>query len=149
MFQNPTQPPFDDLEFRKAIQHAVDRKTIAEKIYYGLVEPSGIPAPASSWWYDKEADDMTAYNLDLAKQHLAKSRYPNGTEFDLDVSRGTLSAGCQGRRGVPAGRTGQAEHQGQPAHVVRSQIVQAHIMGGRLPVRAWRISCRPAKRPTS
>jgi peptide/nickel transport system substrate-binding protein len=86
MFQNPSQPPFDDLAFRKAIQHAVDRKTIAEKIYFGLVEPSGIPAPASSWWYDKEADDMTAYNLDIAKQYLAKSRYPNGTEFDMDVS---------------------------------------------------------------
>jgi peptide/nickel transport system substrate-binding protein len=86
LFQNPTRAPFDDLEFRKAIQHAVDRKTIAEKIYYGLVEPSGIPAPASSWWYDKEADDMTAYNLDLARQHLAKSRYPNGTEFDLDLT---------------------------------------------------------------
>ena len=86
MFQNPSRAPFDDLEFRRAIQHAVDRKTIAEKIYYGLVEPSGIPAPASSWWYDKEADDMTAYNMDLAKQHLAKSRYPNGTEFDLDLT---------------------------------------------------------------
>ena len=29
---------------------------------------------------------MTAYDLDLAKQHLAKSRYPNGTEFDLDLT---------------------------------------------------------------
>ncbi len=86
LMQNVIRPPFDDVEFRRAIAHAVDRKTIAEKIYYGLVEPSAIPAPASGWWYDKDADAMSAYNLDLARQHLAKSRYANGAEFDLDVS---------------------------------------------------------------
>ncbi len=85
LLQNPTRPPFDDVEFRKAIAHAVDRKTIAEKIYYGLVEPTAIPAPASSWWFDAEADAMSAFNLDLAKAHLAKSRYANGTEFDMDL----------------------------------------------------------------
>jgi peptide/nickel transport system substrate-binding protein len=67
------------------MKHAIDRKTIAEKIYFGLVEPSAIPAPASSWWYDKQADDMSAYDLDKARAHLAKSAYANGTEFDLDL----------------------------------------------------------------
>lgn len=85
MFQNCSRPPFNDLEFRRAVRHAVDRKTIAEKIYFGLVEPSAIPAPASGWWYDKQADEMSAYNLDKARAHLAKSAYPNGTEFDLDL----------------------------------------------------------------
>lgn len=86
ILQNCAKPPFNDIEFRRALQHAVDRKTIAEKIYYGLVEASGIPAPASGWWYDKQADEMTAYNLDKARAHLAKSAYANGAEFDLDVS---------------------------------------------------------------
>jgi peptide/nickel transport system substrate-binding protein len=85
LLQNPTRPPFDDIEFRKAVTHAVDRKTIAEKIYYGLVEPSAIPAPASSWWYDRQADAASAYDMDLARQHLAKSRYADGAEFDMDV----------------------------------------------------------------
>jgi peptide/nickel transport system substrate-binding protein len=85
LLQNPSRPPFDDIEFRRAIAHAVDRKTIAEKIYYGLVEPSAIPAPASSWWFDAEANALSAYNLDLARLHLAKSRYPNGAEFVMDV----------------------------------------------------------------
>jgi peptide/nickel transport system substrate-binding protein len=83
MLQNPTKPPFDDVNFRRAVAHAVDRKTIAEKIYYGLVEPSSIPAPASSWWWDKEADDMSAYNPEQAKEFLAKSKYAGGAEFDL------------------------------------------------------------------
>jgi peptide/nickel transport system substrate-binding protein len=86
MMQNVTRPPFDDPEFRLAVAHAVDRKTIAEKIYYGLVEPSAIPAPASSWWFDKDADASLAFNMDLAKQHLAKSKYANGTSFQLDLS---------------------------------------------------------------
>jgi peptide/nickel transport system substrate-binding protein len=85
MFQNCSRPPFNDIEFRRAMKHAVDRKTIAEKIYFGLVEPSAIPAPSSSWWYDKEADAMSAYNLDKARAHLAKSAYPNGAEIDLDI----------------------------------------------------------------
>jgi peptide/nickel transport system substrate-binding protein len=85
LMHNPTRPPFDDIEFRRAIAHAVDRKTIAEKVYYGLVEPSSIPAPASSWWYDKDADAILAYDVDVARQHLAKSRYPDGAEFDIEV----------------------------------------------------------------
>lgn len=86
MLQNCSRPPFNDIEFRRAIKHAVDRKTIAEKIYFGLVEPSAIPAPASGWWYDKQADEMSAYDMDKARAHLAKSAYPNGAEFDLLVS---------------------------------------------------------------
>jgi peptide/nickel transport system substrate-binding protein len=85
MLQNVTRPPFDDVEFRRAIAHAVDRKTIAEKIYYGLVEPSAIPAPASAWWFDQQANAMSVYDMDLARQHLAKSHYASGAEFDLEV----------------------------------------------------------------
>ncbi len=85
IFQNCSRPPFNDIEFRRAMKHAIDRKTIAEKIYYGLVEASAIPAPASGWWFDKEADAMSAYDLDKARAHLAKSAYANGTEFDLDL----------------------------------------------------------------
>jgi peptide/nickel transport system substrate-binding protein len=86
ILQNCSRPPFNDIEFRRAMKHAVDRKTIAEKIYFGLVEPSAIPAPASSWWFDEQANQMSAYDLDKARAHLAKSAYPNGTEIDLEVS---------------------------------------------------------------
>jgi peptide/nickel transport system substrate-binding protein len=85
LMQNPTRPPFDDIAFRRTIAHAIDRKTIAEKIYFGLVEPSSIPAPASSWWYDKDADAILSYDLDLARRHLAESRYASGAEFDMEV----------------------------------------------------------------
>ena len=83
---NHLHPPFDDKNFRKAMSHAVDRKTICEKIYYGLVEQSGIPAPASSWWYDKQADDSVAYDLDKAKFYLKQSKYADAPKFEMMVS---------------------------------------------------------------
>jgi peptide/nickel transport system substrate-binding protein len=85
LIQNNLRPPFDDVNFRRALAHAVDRKTIAEKIYYGLVDPTAIPAPAKSWWWDKDADAMSAYDLTTAKAFLAKSGYAQGAEFDMDV----------------------------------------------------------------
>jgi peptide/nickel transport system substrate-binding protein len=80
---NNTRPPFDDVEFRRAVAHAVDRKTICDKIYYGLVEKSAIPAPASSWWFDAAADRSLDYDLDKARFHLKRSKYPDGAGFEL------------------------------------------------------------------
>ena len=87
MLQNQARPPFDDLNFRLAVAHAVDRKTIAEKIYYGLVEPSSVPAPASSWWYDRKAGDVLSHDPVKAKEYLAKSKYQgDAASFDLLTS---------------------------------------------------------------
>ncbi|HEX3991012.1 MAG TPA: ABC transporter substrate-binding protein [Acetobacteraceae bacterium] len=129
MFQNISKPPFDDIEFRRCIQHAVDRKTIADKIYYGLVEPSGIPAPASAWWYDKQADEMTAYNPDLAKQHLAKSRYPNGTEFEMEVSAEPYLLDAKDAAVFVQSELAKLNIKVN-LRVSSSQIVQSNIMGG-------------------
>ena len=87
MLQNNAKAPFDDVNFRLAVAHAVDRKTIAEKIYYGLVEPSSVPAPSSSWWYDKKAGDTIDYDVDKAKAYLAKSKYTgDAATFELLTS---------------------------------------------------------------
>ena len=83
MIHNTRKPPFDDPNFRKAVSLATDRKTIAEKIFNGLVEPSAVPAPAAGWWYNAKAAEGLAFNLDQAKAYLAKSRYASGAEFEL------------------------------------------------------------------
>lgn len=129
LYQNPTRPPFDDIEFRRCIQHAVDRKTIADKIYYGLVEPSGIPAPASGWWYDKAADDMTTYNMDLAKAHLAKSRYANGTEFDLEVNAEPYLLDAKDAAVFLQAELAKLNIKVN-LRVASYPVVQAHILGG-------------------
>ncbi|WP_158744530.1 ABC transporter substrate-binding protein [Acidisphaera sp. L21] len=84
MLQNNAKAPFDDVNFRLAVAHAVDRKTVADKIYYGLIEPSSVPAPTSGWWYDKTAGEMMTYDLDKAKAYMAKSKYQGGAAtFEL------------------------------------------------------------------
>ena len=37
---NVKEPPFDDINFRKALSHSVDKALIAEKIYSGLTQPA-------------------------------------------------------------------------------------------------------------
>ncbi|GEP55991.1 ABC transporter substrate-binding protein [Reyranella soli] len=83
---NNKRPPFDDVNFRRALAHAVDRETITKRIFYGLVEKSAIPAPASSWWFNPAADKSLAYDLDKAKFYLKKSKYADGASFELMTS---------------------------------------------------------------
>ncbi|MCO6417267.1 ABC transporter substrate-binding protein [Siccirubricoccus sp. KC 17139] len=80
---NNARPPFDDVNFRRAIAHAIDRKTINERIYHGMVETTAVPAPRSSWWFNPAADAVLDYNLDKARDYLKKSKYPNGASFEL------------------------------------------------------------------
>lgn len=75
--------PFDDPMFRKAVALATDRERICQDLCYGLVEPTAVPAAASSWWFNAQASKSLAFNMQQAKAALAKSKYANGTEFDL------------------------------------------------------------------
>ena len=70
---NTTMPPFDDLNFRKALNHAVDKDLIASEVLsdlvvsaYGILPP-GFPA------YNSEIQGLR-YDPELAKQLLADSR---------------------------------------------------------------------------
>ena len=85
MITNTQKPPFDDVNFRRAVSSAIDRQAIADKVYYGLLEPSGVPAPPRGWWFDKTSSDSVSFDFDRAKAHLAKSKYPTGASFDLNI----------------------------------------------------------------
>lgn len=81
---NTKKAPFDDVNIRKAVSHAIDRSAVA-RVFYGLVDPSAIPAPPKSWWFSKEANDLNDYDMERAKAYLAKSRHPNGFEFEMMI----------------------------------------------------------------
>jgi ABC-type transport system substrate-binding protein len=72
---NVAKPPFNDVRMRKAINHAIDRKAIVEKILggYGAVPdglfPEGVQARVALKPYD--------YNPALAKK-LIREAYPGG-----------------------------------------------------------------------
>lgn len=85
MLCNNQRPPFDDINFRKAIAYAIDRQSLAKDVFFGLLDPATVPAPPGSWWYDKDADHIISYDMDKARDFLKKSRYPNGASFDVTV----------------------------------------------------------------
>jgi peptide/nickel transport system substrate-binding protein len=85
MYTNNLKPPLDDVNFRRAVACAIDRETIAKKAYFGQLEPSSVPAPSRGWWFNAEADKELEFNLDKAKEYLAKSKYPNGAEIDVSI----------------------------------------------------------------
>jgi len=85
MGTNTKKAPFDDVHARKAVSHAIDRTVIAQKVFYGLLDPSAIPAPPRGWWFSKEANDMNDFDLSKAEDHLKKSKYPKGFDFEMSI----------------------------------------------------------------
>ncbi len=83
LLMNNTRPPFDDINFRKAVAYGIDRKTLAEKTFFGMVDPCTVPAPPQGWWYDKKADSIISYDPDRARDFLKKSKYASDASFDM------------------------------------------------------------------
>ena len=79
---NMEKPPFDNLKVRLAINHAIDKATIIERLYQGRGIPAKNPIPPTLWSYDDTIADYT-YDPELAKQLLVEAGYPNGFETTL------------------------------------------------------------------
>jgi len=75
---NHTQEPWkSNLDLRKAIAHAINRKAIVDNIYQGLGEVAKNPIPPTMWGYNHE---VPGYDFDpaTAKELLQKAGFPNG-----------------------------------------------------------------------
>ena len=73
---NTTQPPFDDIKFRQALNHAVDKELIATEVLSELVQPAYSILPPGFPGYTTDIDGLT-YDPDLAKRLLTESAYAN------------------------------------------------------------------------
>ena len=71
---NVNMPPFDDVNFRKALSYAVDKEIIADKIYSGLTKPSYSIIPPGFPGYSPSIKGIE-FNEELAKEYLSKSKY--------------------------------------------------------------------------
>ncbi len=61
---------FQNVDFRRAVAHAVDRKSIAETVYYGTADPLYGPIPpVNKKWYNPNIQKFT-YDLDKARSLL-------------------------------------------------------------------------------
>ncbi len=88
--------PFTDINVRKALQMAVDLKTIAQTHFGGVVDgtPCGVMAPLYKGWvypYEEwlqELKDEYAYNPEEARRLLTEAGYPDGFSTNCYASTG-------------------------------------------------------------
>lgn len=84
---NLDQPPMDDVNFRFAVSKAINREAVAE-LFDGIFEPHAAFAyggKSAGKPYSWEADKLLNYDPEAAREYLAKSKYPQGAEFELTI----------------------------------------------------------------
>ncbi|RLP81363.1 ABC transporter substrate-binding protein [Mycetocola lacteus] len=81
---NDRVAPFDNVQVRKAIYSAIDRKKLLESIWDGRGQLIGAMVPPSEPGY-LDLKDNNPYDVDLAKKLLAESGHADGFSFTLDT----------------------------------------------------------------
>lgn len=79
---NVEKAPFNKLEVRQAINHALNRQSYIDAIYLGNATIAKNPIPPTMWSYNQKTQDY-AYDIAKAKELLAKAGMPNGFETNL------------------------------------------------------------------
>ncbi len=71
---NMNEPPFDDINVRKALSHAIDKPLIADRILANTAVPAHAILPPGFPGYSESIRGLE-YDPDLARELLAASRY--------------------------------------------------------------------------
>lgn len=79
---NVQKEPINIKEVRQAINHAIDRKAIADALYAGYANPAVNPLPPGYLGYNDEIEGY-AYDLEKAKELLKEAGYEDGFDIDL------------------------------------------------------------------
>jgi peptide/nickel transport system substrate-binding protein len=84
MSTNNKVPPFDNKLVRQAMAHAIDRKAVIDLVMAGYGTPIGSHWPPVTPYYE----DLTGkfpYDLQKARELLARAGYPNGFEATIKL----------------------------------------------------------------
>ncbi|SFA89248.1 peptide/nickel transport system substrate-binding protein [Lentibacillus halodurans] len=79
---NTQKEPLDQVEVRRAINHAIDRQAIADAMYAGYANSAKNPLPPSYMGYNDEVEGYE-YDLERAQELLAEAGYEDGLEIEL------------------------------------------------------------------
>ena len=74
---NTSKAPFDKVEVRQAIAHAIDIEGIVDSVLRGYGQVTNGPISPNVMFYDNDAK-MIPYDADKAKRMLADAGYPKG-----------------------------------------------------------------------
>lgn len=69
---NQRKPPFDNVKVRQAVMHALNRKLIADNIFFGLGKPATGPFTSTTLFYDKNTPAFD-FNLKKARELVKES----------------------------------------------------------------------------
>ncbi|HEX5502299.1 MAG TPA: ABC transporter substrate-binding protein [Thermomicrobiales bacterium] len=87
---NMTKPPFSDAKARQAVNLAIDRKEIADKVFSGVFTPCGpVPISLGGGWAlpaDELATKWEKYDPNQAKQLLKDAGVDTSQELDFLVT---------------------------------------------------------------
>jgi peptide/nickel transport system substrate-binding protein len=94
---NTGRPPFDDVNARRALTHALN----IPELFTAVIKNAGMPGTTLPFgpalfgadarkWQDYLGAREPLYDLDRAKRYLSQSAYPNGFSFTLLVSSNSL-----------------------------------------------------------
>lgn len=92
-FNEEKETPLKDVNVRLAIDHAINREEIIDAVAYGNGSPANGAAPPTCNGYPKDLEPVS-YDLDLAKEYLAKSAYPDGCEFTIVTYDNAILTEC-------------------------------------------------------
>jgi len=81
IFFNVTEPPFDDVRVRQAVNYAVDKQAIAESLFDGAARVSDAPIPPAVFGY--AAQEPYARDVERARELLAEAGIEEGTTVTL------------------------------------------------------------------
>ena len=76
-FNHTKEPWKSNVNLRKAVAHAINRKAIVDNIYQGMGQVAKNPIPPTMWGYNNDVPGFK-YDPELAKSLLAKAGYPGG-----------------------------------------------------------------------
>jgi peptide/nickel transport system substrate-binding protein len=82
LWWNVEKEPFDKLDVRRAIAHAVNKRAIVEKLFGGIGVPAKNMLPPSLWSHNEAVVDYE-YDPPKAREYLAKAGLPNGFKTTL------------------------------------------------------------------
>ncbi|HEX5499654.1 MAG TPA: ABC transporter substrate-binding protein, partial [Thermomicrobiales bacterium] len=74
---NEAIPPFDNAKLRQAVQHAINKKNIADAVFYGQYTLGGGPIAPTLLGYDPSLADRYPYDVAKAKALVAESGASN------------------------------------------------------------------------
>jgi peptide/nickel transport system substrate-binding protein len=76
-FNHTKEPWKSNINLRKAIAHAINRKAIVDNLYQGMGQVAKNPIPPTMWGYNENVPGFK-YDPELSKELLAKAGFPEG-----------------------------------------------------------------------